>query len=534
MLSRRFGPFAEREFKDTVVYGVMNPSASAPVAVPEETQPLRRIQWAQALVLVALYSFPAILCLHAMPVADPDVWWHLRTGQWILQHGAVPRTEPFTSFAAGKPWVAYSWLFELLIFEAFQRLGLIGIVLFAAAMASCIAVFLHRLVRHLQGDFSFAVLLTVLAGYAMAHLYTPRPWLISILFYVLELDILLQARKTGKMRPLLWLPVLFALWANVHIEFIDGLVVLAIAATESLLASRWPAIQTRLRSRWLLAIFLASIAATLANPYGWKVYQSAYDLVSQSGVLDKITELQAMPFRSLPDWLVLLLALAAACALARARHFAFFETILLAFALVVSFRSQRDVWVVVIAACAILASRLQGNPENRMRLTARFAPFIALAAALTVFLGCRMLRVNNNSLRAALARVMPVQAVEAVKAQGRGGPLYNDYNWGGYLIWSLRLPVSIDGRAALDGTPRIDRSVATWGGQPNWASDPDLQKARLVIGPVTAPLTQLLRLDPHFQLVYEDKVAAVFAARQSSPPGSAPAAAVLRRLPPPA
>jgi hypothetical protein len=68
--------------------------------------------------------------------------------------------------------------------------------------------------------------------------------------------------------------------------------------------------------------------------------------------------------------------------------------------------------------------------------------------------------------------------------------------------------------------------MATWDGAPDWAADPDLRKAGLVIGPVTAPLTQLLRLDPRFELAYEDKLAAVFVARRVSPSTAAtPAAA---------
>jgi hypothetical protein len=59
----------------------------------------------------------------------------------------------------------------------------------------------------------------------------------------------------------------------------------------------------------------------------------------------------------------------------------------------------------------------------------------------------------------------------------------------------------------------MDRSVATWGGAPDWASDPDLTSARLVIGPVRTPLVQLLRRDSHYQLVYEDRLAAVFTRR---------------------
>ena len=124
------------------------------------------------------------------------------------------------------------------------------------------------------------------------------------------------------------------------------------------------------------------------------------------------------------------------------------------------------------------------------------------------------MQVNNVQLGTQLAKSLPVQAVEAVRAKGYAGPLYNTFNWGGYLIWALRMPVSIDGRRNLYGDQRIDRSVATWNAEPDWASDGQLLQAGVVIGPVKAPLTQVLRMDSRFQLAYEDKLAAVFAARR--------------------
>ncbi|MFY9855584.1 MAG: hypothetical protein WAK26_17065 [Terracidiphilus sp.] len=513
----------------------MKPSDSAPATVPEvscdplpatgsgpaELQPLRSIQWAQALILVALYSFPAFMCLHIANAGDPDVWWHLRTGEWILQHGAVPHTDPFSMFGAGKPWVAYSWLFELLIFQFFRWLGLVGVVVYSTGMVVSIAVVLHRLIRRLQADFSLAVLVTVVAAFSIYRLYTPRPWLFSILFFALELDFLMQARKTGKIRELLWLPVIFVLWANVHIQFIDGMVLLVIAMAESFLARKRADDQTRLRLGPLCGVSMACALATLVNPYGWRVYQVAYDLAGQLGSVSQVTEFQAMSFRGIDNWCVLLLALAAVGVLARARRVALFEVGLLAFAILVSFRSQRDVWMVVIAASAIVASGLTGNSKNRLRLKVIAAPLVAVATCLAVWLGFSLLQVDNARLQTRLAADMPVRAVEVVKANGWSGPLYNDFNWGGYLIWALRMPVSMDGRTNTYGDERLNRSYATWNAQPGWDSDPDLQKAKLVIAPVNAPLTQVLRLDPRFEVAFEDKLAVVFIARSGGQSGKA-------------
>ncbi|MGD0788489.1 MAG: hypothetical protein ABR898_10935 [Terracidiphilus sp.] len=484
-------------------------------------------QWLQALILVLLYSVPAIAGLHQAFVSDPDIWWHLRTGEWILQHRGLPPSgrDPFSSLGAGDTWASYSWLFELLVLQFFQRLGLVGIVAYTTGMVLAITVALHRLIRRLQADFSLAVLLTAAAAYTIYSLYTPRPWLFTILFFVLEIDILMQARRSGRMRELLWLPVIFALWVNVHIQFVDGMVVLAIAVAEAVLAQRWTGIRTRMRPAWMCGIFAACVLATLVNPYGWTIYRIAYDLAAQAGVLSKVSEFQALPFRSFDDWCVLLFALSAVAVLARARRFEFFESVLLAFAAFVSFRTQRDIWVLVIAASAILAAGLKGDKENRFQVRAFAAPLIAVVTGLIVFLGFRFQHVDDAHLRVRLAEGLPVRAVEVVKEKGWSGPLYNDFNWGGYLIWSLRIPVVIDGRAALYGDERIARSVVTWSGQPDWASDPDLVKAGLVIGPVKAPLTQLLRMDPRFELAYEDKLAAVFIARKAQPSGSEAVAA---------
>ncbi len=167
-----------------------------------------------------------------------------------------------------------------------------------------------------------------------------------------------------------------------------------------------------------------------------------------------------------------------------------------------------------VVGVAILASTVAGSETAAVRLPKWGATIAVLAAGLAMTAGFRMMQVNNARLATDLAKDMPVHAVEAVRARGYTGPLYNDYNWGGYLIWALRMPVSIDGRAAFYGDQRLDRSMATWNAEPDWASDAQLSSAGVVIGPVKAALTQMLRMDPRFQLVYEDKVAAVFVARR--------------------
>lgn len=470
-------------------------------------------QWAQAFVLVVLFTASVFFALRFDGVTDTDLWWHMAVGRWIVEHGAIPRTEPFSAYGAGKPFEAYSWLFELIVFWFYQKLGLIGIVVFSSAMTVSITAAVHHLVRRMNSTFLLGIGITFFAVYTMGRLYTPRPWLASMLFFALELDILMKARKTGESGELLWLPVIFALWVNVHIQFIDGLVVLGIALAEALLATRWSAVKTNFRAAKMMWVSLACVAATLINPYGPKIYKVAYDLVAQGASLPELPELSAISFRNLDDWCVLIFALAAVVVLARRRHPSFFEIVLLAFSIFASFRSQRDIWVLAIAGAGILASGLGESGGDPFRLRAPAIPLVVSASVLFAWLAFLGKGVNNSELQERLSSSLPVQAVETMKKQEWEGPLFNDYGWGGYLIWSFRKPVSIYGRNTVYGVENVLRSNATWNGIPGWDSDPELLEANLIVAQTTAPLIQLLQLQPCLQSAYRDSVAEVFVTR---------------------
>ncbi len=495
--------------------------ASAPGLETTTQTSTRAESVVQSLILVLLFAVPAVFWARTNGIHDPDIWWHIRTGQWILQHHAIPRTDSFSSFAAGKPWQAYSWLFEVLVYKLYSTFGLLGIVLYVGILVVAITAALHHMVKRLQRDFSLVILLTAAGAMCLGHLFTPRPWLFTILFFVLELDILMRARRTGRLRELVWLPVIFALWSNIHIQFIDGLVVLALASAESLAAIFYPSLiksdseAHHINPLAIPAVSLACILATFLNPYGPSIYKIAYDLNAQTGVLNLINELKAVPFRDITDFTMLILALAACALLARAKHLPLFEAALFVFAAFVSFRSQRDVWVMAAIALAILASRLAGNEKAKDYTTPAVTPLAALAASLAVVAAFSITHVDNAALRKQMSITEPVQAVDFIKQHGFVGPLYNDFNWGGYVIYNLQdLPASIDGRTTLMGQEHIDRSTGTVGAQAGWNTDPQLTSAGVILLPVTAPLASVLQMDPHFHLVYQDKLAMVFVAHQ--------------------
>jgi hypothetical protein len=472
------------------------------------------------LILILLYLIPVFGSMK--PVIDPDLWWHLRTGQWIIGHGAVPWTDPFSIYGAGKSWIAYSWLFEILVYGFYQSFGLIGILLFTITLSLIIAVALHALVRRFEPRFVPAAAITALGLGAMVPLMNPRPWLFSILFFIIEIDILLEVRQTGRTRRLLLLPPLFLIWANTHIQVVYGLFVLGIAASE-LLAERFlhcHMAENRpnrpIADRRVL-VMAACFLATLATPYHLYLYRTLWELILQTAPYSySISDLVSLQFRSPADWLVLALTLGAAFFLGRRREIRPFPFLLIAAGAFLSFRARRDAWFVVIAAVSILATShcLSQMLLDRFAVT-RLRGLILAGAVLIGVVGVGWFQdISPHNLNLAVAKLYPAAAAAEVEKRGYAGPLYNSFGWGGYLIWRLPdLPVSMDGRTNLHGDDRVDRNRRTWAGVDGWDSDPELIPSRLVIADTTSALSSLLSLDERFELVYEDPVATVFTRR---------------------
>jgi hypothetical protein len=493
-----------------------------------------------AVLLAIVLAIPLLFSLRLTVVDDPDIWWHLRTGQWILEHHTLPSTEPFSTFGADKPWVAYSWLFDLVAYGFYRAFGLFGILLLQASLALSTAVALYALARRFTTSLAGPAL-TAAALLAMVPMYAPRPWLLTVLFFIWEIHLLFASLADGNSRRLLWLVPLFALWANIHIQFVYGLLVLGLALATPFLS----AVTTRLvrasaqtvspdarlhptvSTIFLWSLFAVCIAATLLTPYGWHIYRVVYEYASQPAVFNLVTEFHAPAFRSIPDFIVLLMTMAAVAALARAhvnlgttlqgisQHAFSFQFLLLAVTAMLSFRSARDTWCVVLVAIAVLAQAAGRSARQAFvvgrRETALATVMLGLLASLTI--GARQL--TNASLQRRLAAVYPVQAVREIQARRYSGPLYNHFNWGGYLIWSLpELRVAMDGRTNVHGDARIARSVSTWNGDPGWQHDPELAAAGLIVAAPGDPLFLNLREDRRFRLVYQDRVAGLFIAAQ--------------------
>ena len=481
---------------------------------PESTE-VSRPAAPRALLLVLLYCLPLFLAIR--PITDPDIWSHLRYGQWIVEHRAIPFTDAFSSYGSGKRWIAYSWLFEVLLYGLYRSLGLSGLVVYTMALAILITWALHALMDRLQPDPAIACILTAAGILAMAPiLIHPRPWLPTVFFFIVEVSLVLVARQSGARWPLLFLPPIFALWANMHIQFVYGLFVLGVAALESLIEGGGGPDRPNRQGRfgWVAGLLVVCSLATLVNPYGIRIYLPVYDAITAIHPALYLQEFQSPQFRSIFDWIMLAVTLGGVFVLGRQKGIGLLPALLLVSGLVLAFRAARDVWFAVVAALMVLAAHWSRDGRSVNRLSGPWMVAATSAVALLAVTGIS-LKAGGDRLEAAVAETFPAAAAAAVERAGYSGPIYNHYDWGGYLMWRLpRLLVSMDGRAPLYGDARILRSVATWEGREGWESDPDLLDAGIVIGQRKSALVSLLRQDARFELVYQDALAAVFVPRR--------------------
>src|SRR5262249_51529378 len=161
-------------------------------------------------------------------------------------------------------------------------------------------------------------------------------------------------------------------------------------------------------------------------------------------------------------------------------------------------RSRRDLWFVVIGAVAILATpRRPGEAAaDRFVLTRWRALLVGIMTGLVLAVTGWARGLSERRLEEKVGERFPAEAAAVIERRNCPGPLYNHFNWGGYLLWALpRRPVTIDGRGNVHGDERTLRSLDTWAGKPGWDSDPDLANARLVVSDTRSPLAALLRLD---------------------------------------
>ena len=477
----------------------------------------------QLLVLAGLLTAVAARALYLkFCVLDLDIWWHLKVGDWIVEHHAVPHTGILSRTAADRAWAAYSWGYEVLLSFAYRWFGLAGIGVFGILLTLAVAYCIFWMARRLSGRFWWSCALAVITCSAFLYNLMPRPVFFSMALFTVTLTLLLEANRSGRVQLLYWLPPLFLLWANLHIQFLYGLFLVGLLFGVNLLqfiAARFGIMPEFVRpatlpAATLGAIFAACFVATCIGPYSYHLYVVMVEYSKAQVPYMMIRELQAINFRAGSHYVQLLLTGAGFFALGWQKKIDPFKLLLMIIASVVAFRTMRDSWFICISAAACIADF--PVPEAKWAAGETWLEKFGLAAfvGVALVLVARDADFNQRGFDRAISSMYPVKALNYLRQHPAPGPIYNSLDWGGFLTWYMPdYPVAIDGRNDLYGDDLDRLFFETGRGGESYASDPYLSEAGVVLLQKSEPLAGLLMSDPRFSLVYQDQLAALFVKR---------------------
>jgi hypothetical protein len=451
-------------------------------------------------------------------VVDPDVWWHLKTGEYIAVHKVVPHVDIFSFTKAGQPWVAHEWLSDLLIYGIYRAAGWGGLITVFAAIVS--AAFFLLFLRCARSTYVSGVM-TLWGAWATAPLWGVRPQTVSLLLVSLWLLILERSERRPNL--LWWTLLLTVLWVNLHAGFALGLVLLAlflVGEVLELIFSTQSLLKLGTRPLSLAVALVLNLLFVPLNPNGTKMYFYPIATLRSPAMQKYIAEWASPNFHQseYAAFLFLLLATVAALAWTRIRV-RLRDLLLLLVSILAALSSVRMIPIFVLIAMPILSraaqsifvrSRLSISTMQPQRSPHRSLPFIQLwnaliFAGLVIFASVHLVEIVRQQPKAEASR-FPAGAVAYLYAHPVPGPIFNHYDWGGYLIWTdyPQVCVFIDGRADVYGEHLFDQFADAYQLKKNWPQVLDEWKIHSVIIPPNSALALALRHVPNWSVRYQD------------------------------
>jgi len=381
-------------------------------------------------LFVALAAFALAL---ATPPSDPDMYWHLASGKWMLDHGQLLRADVFSSTVNGQPYSVGEWLGQIVLYVAYLAGGWTGLVILRGLLVGVCAFFLTRVALRGGAPIIVAVPVTCAALLLSEIVWTDRPHLFTLALFPLLLDLLLTARA-GRLGLLLGVPPLMLLWTNLHGGYALGLALVGVFTLEALLVRRnFAAFAITASTAFAASLVdpgslgLSAAAAHATAPPRFIVEESPPDVTRPAGFVFAafIIGTLALAMRGGGTLLdLLLLAPLLWLGLSAQRHMPYF-----------AFAAVPFISAAVPRAWAPLEAWLaRRRPYPRGAIVGFGAGVAAMALAGVAF-------VPN----APNERAYPTVVLDAVRSGS--GVLLNEYDWGGYLIWRApERPVFVDGR----------------------------------------------------------------------------------------
>jgi hypothetical protein len=458
---------------------------------------------------------------------DPDFWWHIRIGQWMVDNGRLPSTDIFTFTVPTHVWTDHEYLTEILMWLVYRTAGPVGLSLGFGLLTWAAFWILYRQVRR-QPWVIVAVGLAI-AAVAGAPIWGPRAQMITFFLTCLELY-WLHGYLSGRTRTLRYFPLVMVLWANLHGGWVIGFVWLGVALVAELISWGWnpsnPA--HRAHVRFLAIITAFSVVAVAATPHGLSLYpypfQTQGSVAQQKLIVEWFSpdfhQVYLRPFEAMVFLVIIGFAL---------RRPPLHEFLLTLVGLGLALQSVRNVVLFVAVATPVMINcysaywkELSAARGWKFELPPRRIFAVTTAIVLAVIAGATAFRiydsVNPAKQQSMVAADYPVAAADWLDAHAEVGTrMYNQYGWGGYLAYRFypqpNRKVFIFGEAALMGDTLLNEYEDVQTLRSTWKQRLDDYKVDYIVYNRGEALANVLATQSDWKLVYEDPVAVIYVRR---------------------
>jgi MFS family permease len=491
--------------------------------------------------LMVTILFVAIFAMAVRPPTDTDTWWHLKSGELMWETGKLLWADSFSHTVLGQPWINHGWLVQILLWPVWQGFGLSGLSLLLATVVTATFALVYV---QCEGRPYVAALAILLGAVASSVIWAVRPQMVSLLLTAAVTFLLHRYKTSGNGRWLWPIPFLVVVWVNSHGGFVIAFLLLGAYLAGAWLNRAIPRSATAypVRLKPLSLILLASLPAVLLNPNTVKMIPYALQTVSIGPLQEFILEWGAPDFHNLQFhpfiWLLLLTTVAMGLSRRRAD---WTDLLLVSLFGYMSLLAARNVALFAVIAPPVLTRHavvamddLATYPRlswlaaltHTLRPVRPRKPVALLNATLLVLiLAGATTKVVIDLVRLQEPEVwgkgLPLGAAEFLRGHDLPGEMFNTYNWGGYLIWSLYpdKPVFVDGRTdlyAFNSEVLQDYAQVHWV-RPGWPETLERYGVGHVITERTGLLDVMLAETGTWEVVYQDEVAVIYARETVAP-----------------
>ena len=483
-------------------------------------------------LLVGLGVYTVCIVYSPALLNDGDTLSHIVIGRWILEHGALPFNDPFSYTARDQTWVPHEWLAEVVFAILYGGLGWGGIIAGTALAAGAAFGLLTGALQTSLGPRRATIAAVLAMLLAEGHLLA-RPHVLAWPLLIIWMAGIVQARDRGRVPSLALLPVM-VLWCNLHGGFVVGLAFAGLLGAEAVIAAP-RSDRVRLIARWGAFVALAT-TSTLLSPNGWHLLTLPLEMLRMSFATSSISEWHGVDFTHL-QLIEIWIVLAALGGFASALRLPLTRIAMLLLLLHQALTHVRNEELLGFIGLLLVAGPLAeqfGNPISSkpapvMRRGGRQPPMAAAACALAAVAAgfgfwTTASILNTHGLRPPEA-VAPVAAVQAARAAGLTGHVFNSIRFGGYLM-AEGIPTFVDGRADLFGDAFLARYAAATAGADNGLPYLlDYYSVAWVLFEPQSPTATVVAHLPGWERIYADPYATVFRRTSGEQrPGGSPAA----------